>query len=64
LRNIYGSNENYFLQQSLGQWQKIFYATVAFYAVEVVVYFSLGSGETQTWNKPQLDQQENTIAKL
>ncbi|XP_059474349.1 sialin [Neocloeon triangulifer] len=39
--------------QSLGQWQIIFFTTVGFYAVEVITYSLLGSGETQPWNEPK-----------
>jgi ACS family sodium-dependent inorganic phosphate cotransporter len=41
----------FFIQQTLGQWQIIFYTTAAIYVVEFVVYAALASGEEQSWNK-------------
>ncbi|KAF4522282.1 hypothetical protein B566_EDAN011978 [Ephemera danica] len=40
------------LMQSLSQWQIIFLTTVGLYAIEVVVYLALASGEVQPWNNP------------
>ncbi|EFX79896.1 hypothetical protein DAPPUDRAFT_52115, partial [Daphnia pulex] len=37
--------------QTLGQWQIIFYTTAAIYVVEFVVYAALASGEEQSWNR-------------
>ncbi|CAB3367103.1 Hypothetical predicted protein [Cloeon dipterum] len=47
--------------QSLGQWQIIFFTTVGFYVVEVVVYVLLGSGDTQPWNE-QKEKYEDKAA--
>ena len=39
------------IQQTLGQWQIIFYTTAAVYIVEFIVYGMLASGEEQPWNR-------------
>lgn len=48
MRLFYGS---FSLQQSLGQWQIIFFTTSAVLLVELVVYSFLASGEEQPWNR-------------
>ena len=40
-----------FLQQSLGQWQIIFFTTSAVLLVELIVYSLLASGEEQSWTR-------------
>lgn len=39
------------LQQSLGQWQIIFFTTSAVLLVELIIYTFLASGEEQPWNR-------------
>ncbi|XP_076160166.1 major facilitator superfamily transporter 3 [Ptiloglossa arizonensis] len=38
--------------QTIGAWRIIFFATVALYIVEMLVYTIFGSGKEQFWNKP------------
>ena len=38
------------IQQTLGQWQIIFYVTAGIYLVEFIAYSLMGTGEEQHWN--------------
>lgn len=38
-------------QQSLGQWQIIFFTTAAILCIECIAYTLMGSGEEQSWNR-------------
>lgn len=40
-----------YLQQSLLQWQIIFFTTAGIFCVECIVYTLLGSGVEQPWNR-------------
>lgn len=39
--------------QTIGAWRVIFLVTVGLYAIEILAYMFLGSGEEQSWNKPE-----------
>lgn len=38
-------------QQTIDAWRTIFFVTIVLYAIEIVVYTMLASGEQQTWNQ-------------
>lgn len=42
--------------QTLGQWQIIFFTTAAVFVLEFVVYTVFASGEEQPWNHVVVDQ--------
>ncbi|XP_053973798.1 putative inorganic phosphate cotransporter isoform X2 [Hylaeus volcanicus] len=48
----------FYLQQTIGAWRIIFFATVGLYIVETIVYTIFGSGEEQPWNKTKPTDEE------
>lgn len=39
------------MQQTIEAWRIIFYVTIVLYAIEIVAYTILASGEEQPWSK-------------
>lgn len=46
--------------QTIAAWRIIFFATVALYIVEILVYTTFGSGEEQPWNKAKPFDEETS----
>lgn len=49
--------------QTIGAWRVIFFVTIALYAIEIIAYTLLGSGEEQSWNKNAIKDNLNDPEK-
>lgn len=42
---------NYIQQQTIDAWRTIFFVTIGLYAVEILIFSTMASGEEQPWNR-------------
>lgn len=47
--------------QTIEAWRIIFFVTIGLYVLEIVAYTLFGSGEEQSWNKPEEPKDEETM---